>query len=164
MESLIACSKSPFAFSCLLTNAWKAQVEAASVKGFVLSGILLPALSKAMERSVTAMAELRAAQAGLAVERYRLANGNRLPDSLSQLVPQYLASVPVDPFDGEPLRYKKSSPKGFVTYSIGPNRQDDGGTPDYPSRKGSRQTLTCRSQSFGDGRHVEIQGTNIFNA
>lgn len=128
MESLIACSKSPFVFSCLLTNAWKAQVETATLKGNIVSGRLLPSLSKAMERSATAVAELRAAQTGLAVERYRLGNGQRLPDSLPQLVPQYLVAVPADPFDGEPLRYKRSSPKGFVTYSVGPNRQDDGGT------------------------------------
>lgn len=132
MASLIACAKSPLAFSCLVTNSWRTQVDAGIAKGYVLSGILLPALSKAIERSATAVAELRAAQASLAVERFRLANGLRLPDSLQQLVPQYLASVPADPFDGQPLRYKKASPKGFVIYSVGPNLQDDGGAARAP--------------------------------
>ena len=137
MASLIACAKSPLAFSCLVTNAWKTQVDAGIAKGCVLSGILLPSLSKAIERSATAVAELRAAQTALAVERFRLANGQRLPDSLPQLVPQYLASVPADPFDGQPLRYKKASPKGSVIYSIGPNLKDDGGTARAPAGQGS---------------------------
>jgi RNA polymerase sigma factor (sigma-70 family) len=40
-----------------------------------------------------------------------------------------LPAVPEDPYDGKPLRYKKLSPKGYVVYSLGRNRQDDGGTP-----------------------------------
>src|ERR1035441_3788064 len=34
-----------------------------------------------------------------------------------------------DPYDGKPLRYKKLTPKGYVVYSIGRNRVDDGGFP-----------------------------------
>ena len=40
----------------------------------------------------------------LAVERFRLKNG-RLPDSLSELVPDFMPSIPTDPFDGKPIRY-----------------------------------------------------------
>ena len=82
-----------------------------------------------MEKAADCVGQLRAAQAALAVERYRLAASSALPDSLRQLVPKYLAGVPDDPYDGKPLRYKKLSPKGYVVYSIGRNRQDDGGTP-----------------------------------
>ena len=41
-------------------------------------------------------------------------------------MPEYLAAIPADPFDGKPLRYKKAQ-KGYVIYSIGLDRQDDGG-------------------------------------
>ena len=34
--------------------------------------------------------------------------------------------MPLDPFDGSPLRYKLFS-KGYVVYSIGPDGHDDGG-------------------------------------
>ena len=34
--------------------------------------------------------------------------------------------MPLDPFDGEPLRYKKLSP-GYIVYSIGDDLSDDGG-------------------------------------
>ena len=46
------------------------------------------------------------------------------PESLNVLVPKYLAEIPVDPFDGEPLRYDA---KRGVIYSVGRNRVDDGG-------------------------------------
>ncbi len=35
-------------------------------------------------------------------ERYRLATGD-FPETLDQLVPDYLEELPPDPFDGEPL-------------------------------------------------------------
>lgn len=48
------------------------------------------------------------------------------PQSLGELVPHLLPSVPVDRYDGRPLRYeiRDGSP---VLYSIGANRHDDGG-------------------------------------
>ena len=52
-----------------------------------------------------------------------------LPDSLAQLVPKYLAAFPDDPYDGKPLSYKKPTSKGYLVYSIGRNRVDDGGVP-----------------------------------
>ncbi len=61
----------------------------------------------------------------LGVERFRLAN-QRVPERLDELVPAYLNSVPADPFDGRPLRYKKLA-KGYVVYSVGENGVDDGG-------------------------------------
>ena len=56
---------------------------------------------------------------------YRLKN-KTLPDSLDNLVPDYLESIPLDPFDGKVIRIKKLD-KGFVVYSIGEDRIDDGG-------------------------------------
>jgi len=82
-----------------------------------------------LEKVADRVGQLRTAEAALAVERYRLVHPNALPDSLSQLVPQFLDTAPADPFDGKPLHFKKLSPKGYVVYSIGRNRQDDGGAP-----------------------------------
>lgn len=81
-------------------------------------------------RTIVQLAALNTAQvtasvASLAIERHRLSNG-KLPDSLDELVPALLAAVPTDPFDGQPLRYKKLA-KGYVVYSIGENGKDDGG-------------------------------------
>jgi hypothetical protein len=69
---------------------------------------------------------MRDAQTAIAVERYRLANG-RLPNQLRDLTPTFLPAVPADPFDGKPLRYKPLA-KGYVVYSVGEDREDNGGT------------------------------------
>jgi hypothetical protein len=74
---------------------------------------------------VRTQAELRCAMAGLATERYRRARGD-WPESLAALVPNYLANIPVDPFDRQPLRMRRQE-KGVVIYSIDPDGQDCGG-------------------------------------
>ena len=50
----------------------------------------------------------------------------KLPNQLSDLVPTFLPVVPSDPFDGKPLRYKTLA-KGYVVYSVGDDREDNGG-------------------------------------
>jgi hypothetical protein len=61
----------------------------------------------------------------LAAERYRLAN-NRWPTSLDELCPRFLAEIPLDPYDGKPLRLAARD-DGIVIYTIGPDGKDDGG-------------------------------------
>jgi hypothetical protein len=104
----------------------RSLVAEAKTKGYRVSALMLPALNTTMERAVDGMAQSRVAQVALAVERFRVA-GSSLPDSLAQLVPKYLPAVPEDPYDGKPVRYNKLSPKGYVVYSVGRNRRDDGG-------------------------------------
>jgi len=67
----------------------------------------------------------RTAVAALAVKRYQLQN-KALPDSLGQVVPRYMPAVPLDPYDGQPLRYRREADK-YVVYSISKNGRDDGG-------------------------------------
>jgi hypothetical protein len=55
------------------------------------------------------------------------AKTGRLPQSLAELVPEYLSAVPVDDMDGKPLRY---SPEEKALYSVGTNLADDGGSKD----------------------------------
>ncbi|MCC6949886.1 MAG: hypothetical protein IT433_00415 [Phycisphaerales bacterium] len=65
--------------------------------------------------------------AGLALELYRRETG-AWPQTLDALVPRYMPSVPLDPFDGKPMRYSLSG--GVATlYSIGADAKDDGGVP-----------------------------------
>lgn len=66
----------------------------------------------------------RTVLAALAVERHRLRTES-LPDRLQNVVPVHLDAVPTDPFDGEPLHYKKLT-SGCSVYSVGRNRIDDG--------------------------------------
>ncbi len=71
-------------------------------------------------------AMLRCAMAAVAAERYRQAR-QRWPASLDTLVEAgYLQAVPVDPYDGKPLRYRALG-DGILIYSTGADRVDDGG-------------------------------------
>jgi len=80
------------------------------------------------DRFATAIAQQHLLKTAIALKRYQLAH-KTWPDSLNQLVPAYLPAVPLDPIDGQPLRYQKSANEadGYTLYSIGVNGIDDGG-------------------------------------
>jgi hypothetical protein len=88
------------------------------------------------------VAQLEIARTLLVVERYRLAHGS-LPKTLDQLVPGCLAAVPEDPFDGAPLRYKRLH-RGFLVYSVGEDRTDDGGREEPRKKQGETYDLVFR--------------------
>jgi hypothetical protein len=70
-------------------------------------------------------AQIELARTSLAVQRFRRACA-RLPETLDPLVPDYLAAIPQDPFDGAPLRYQRLE-RSFMVYSVGEDGRDDGG-------------------------------------
>jgi hypothetical protein len=69
--------------------------------------------------------DLRLLMADLAVRLYQQEH-ERLPEQLSDLVRQYLAAVPIDPYSDKPLIYRPDG-KSFVLYSVGHDGRDDGG-------------------------------------
>ena len=77
-----------------------------------------------------AEAHRRILMTALAVERYRLNHGS-LPPALSDLVPDFLSSIPLDPVDGQPLRYSVSQDQQYIIYSIGLDAEDNSGTQLY---------------------------------
>ncbi len=91
-----------------------------------ICAICLPSVSRCAYKTAGFEARRRPALTAIAVERYRLGHQGTLPASLAQLVPEFIKAVPADPFDGQPIRYIRQ-PKGYVIYSLGPNRKDDGG-------------------------------------
>ena len=67
--------------------------------------------------------ELFATKVVVAAELYRRKTGHR-PESLDALVPEFLPSVPTDPFDhGAALKY--DAERGIV-WTVGPNRDFNG--------------------------------------
>jgi ABC-type transport system involved in multi-copper enzyme maturation permease subunit len=91
----------------------------------LLIRMLMPAGMKVDQAFLRSRAYLRTAIVALAVERYRREHG-RWPATLTELVPSKLANIPVDPYDGQPLRYRRNT-DGVVIYSVGPDKTDDGG-------------------------------------
>ncbi len=79
-------------------------------------------IARAEQREDT---RLRCAVAALAAERFRLAQ-QHWPASLEELVKEkMLSEVPIDLFDGQPLRFRPTA-DGLVIYSIGPDKKYDG--------------------------------------
>jgi hypothetical protein len=101
-----------------------------------LAVLLLSALQKMAEASRRKHAYLRCADAALACERYRHEH-KEWPASLDSLCPHFLPAVPLDPFDGKPLRFKRLA-DGVLIYSVSSDGTDNGGNFDRqnPTRAG----------------------------
>jgi hypothetical protein len=95
-------------------------------------------------------ANRRCARVAVALEQYRLDHKGRLPKKLAALTPKYLPAISADPFDGKPLRYMLLKDNhGYVVYSVGKDRKDDGGV-DYDFEKESGdQTFRVQRELSG---------------
>lgn len=90
--------------------------------------MFIPAFDRVITVGDRARLQADAMRTVIALHRFRLDRG-RWPDGLDSLVPVYLGEVPIDRFDGQPLRYRLDDPGEPVLYSVGANRLDDGGVP-----------------------------------
>ena len=95
--------------------------------GNLLISLMMPATGKVGEATQRSQAQLRSTIAAIAAERYRLKH-DAWPRGLDDLVKEgLLKEVYTDPYDGKPLRFKRT-PTGIVIYSVGYNKVDNGGT------------------------------------
>ena len=105
-------------------QAAQAQWEAhSSDSGHLLANQLLPVYVQAEVKQTQNRAQAAVARCAASVLAWKQAHGT-FPDTLKQAMPM----VPVDPFDGQPLRYRREG-NGFVIYSVGATGKFDGGTP-----------------------------------
>jgi hypothetical protein len=92
------------------------------------SRLVVPAFTESADTVHRLHARAECARVALAIERYRARHQDTLPDSLAQLVPDFLSAVPLDPMDDKPLRYRRLE-RGYTVYSVGLNGTDDHGAP-----------------------------------
>ncbi len=105
---------------------WRLEAETPKLpRTQLIVKMLLPAMSRAAAVHTRISAQIECALTGLAAERYRLAIG-RFPESLSELVPNFLDQIPIDPFDGQPIRIKMTE-NGLIVYTVDDDRVDNGG-------------------------------------
>jgi hypothetical protein len=88
--------------------------------------LLLPELGKYAERAAYGQTAANLARVAIALERYRLVHGT-YPESLDALAPQFIAKLPHDIINGQPLHYRQTADGQFVLYSVGWNETDDDG-------------------------------------
>lgn len=95
---------------------------------FVMTGMTMPAIEACVFAAARGDGSNRCADAAIAVERFRRREG-KLPETLDALVPDFLPEVPLDPYDGQPIRYIIKQ-DGYLVYTCGRDRTDDGGVED----------------------------------
>lgn len=85
---------------------------------FILASLLARGVLKVAVEEQRLDTLLHCASTALAAERFRL-KFERWPESLDELVQQkFLAAVPMDLFDGDPLRFRRAA-DGVVIHSVG---------------------------------------------
>lgn len=100
---------------------------------------LMPALDRAAEAGQRVAQTRDAVLTGIALELYRRSQGT-YPDSLDQLTPAFLPGLPPDRFTGKPIAYAVTDGQPRL-WSVGADRDDDGGTAPSGSRDESGRWL-----------------------
>ena len=94
--------------------------------GYLIASECVPSPVSTRTRSEWRCFVVRGMRVFLAVRVFETEHG-RLPTGLDELTPALLASIPLDPFDGEPIRYGREENGSWRLWSVGPNGRDDGG-------------------------------------
>lgn len=85
-----------------------------------------PVAAKSLKQTFLSQVIVDETKLSVFLERYYLKH-KEYPESLEQLVPEFVAEVPVDRYDGKSLRYQKLGKDSYRLYSVGSNLKDDGG-------------------------------------
>lgn len=127
--------------------ALMAEIKTASPFN-VLERLMLPGFGRLAKKFACAQSSVDLARTAIALERYRLVHGE-YPETLDALAPQFIAKLPHDVINGQPLHYRRNPPSPgsgaangqFVLYSVGWNETDDGGEVSL-SKNGTVDTST----------------------
>ncbi len=89
---------------------------------------LVSMLESSMFAEARAVATRNMTLVSLGLRRYRLKH-KKLPATLDELVPDFLAAAPTDPYDGQPVRYLPQADSALL-YCLGNDLIDNGGETD----------------------------------
>lgn len=114
----------PTAFAALLLPGVGRQAISRHM-GNTLITMVIPAVHAAGRAENRAIQNFRNLQLAMALAEYRGDTG-KYPDTLQALTGKYINEIPKDVFSEKGLNYKPTK-NGYLLYSYGPNRKDDGG-------------------------------------
>ena len=93
----------------------------------ILPRLLIPALNNVRTSLLRTRARCDATRWALAVLQHKMKTG-KLPATLEEVPAELIQDRPLDPWALKPFVYKpEADGSGFVLYSLGENRKDDGG-------------------------------------
>lgn len=113
-----------------------AMIEALDHHRYLPLRIVLPALSRVLSIKLERRARTEALLLGIAAELYRRETG-AWPTTASDLAPRFIPFVPEDPVTGEPIAIAPGD-ETILVYSMGPDRDDDGGRMDPDTERDMR--------------------------
>lgn len=120
---------------------------------FPVVKVLAPAIGQTLVTGNWSRLTREVTLTGISLEQFKRANGH-YPDALSELVPNYLKSLPLDVVDGKAIRYRLIDGKPVV-YSIGMDRVDNNGRPamegDSPARTQQWTSAEAAARMVADG-------------
>lgn len=93
---------------------------------YIMARTMVPAFSTVSASALVTQARERQVLAALALERFFLKHA-RYPARLQELVPEFTAAVPLDPCDGQEVRYRTTPAGRYVLWCVGFDGKDDGG-------------------------------------
>jgi len=90
---------------------------------YIGTNLIIPACEKVAEAGLRCRADLLTGSVAIACERFRQVKGH-WPESLNDILKDILPEIPLDPFNGKPIQYKKfEDGSGVAIFTIG-NDQD----------------------------------------
>jgi hypothetical protein len=92
----------------------------------LLFAVMMPKLEGAIYSSCRVQVTRDLMKLACGLERYYLKHTN-YPEKLDQIVPEFLAEMPTDPFTGDAYRYGREPNGRYKIWSVGWNEKDDGG-------------------------------------
>jgi hypothetical protein len=107
----------------------EARLNAFDSFRYTLSGMTIFSWQKAFENVMRQETQRSLLIAAIALQRCQLRHG-KLPPDLAALAPEFLAAVPLDYMNGQPLHYRVDPDGSFRLYSVGLDGKDDGGNPE----------------------------------
>jgi hypothetical protein len=114
------------------------QMLSGNVVGRMCYTILTPASDGALKLKCRARSRLAILQTLVALKCFKARTG-RLPRTLDELVPDYLEAVPLDDFDGKPIRYSVDKK---ILYSVDAGLKDSGGFSREEAQAWAKENLT----------------------
>jgi hypothetical protein len=126
MNAAVDISRQPLPQAMQDLEQWELELSQAEGIAAIMVALTAPSLKAYATALARGAATNDALAVAVAAEQYRRQHG-KLPETLEDLVPDFLDRVPEDPFaSGSPLRYSVSD-GGIAVYSVGADGLDNGG-------------------------------------
>lgn len=131
--------------------------------GRILYAMLIPDLGSLLERKCRAECGVAATHLLVALHTYEKDN-QAFPKTAYKLVPDYLKSLPIDPYDGKPFRHDYSK---AIVYSVGKDLKDSGGSSQLLSGSESdsarRKRWNAEDIVYPIRKEIEQEGIDVIS-